>query len=634
MGLFGSSKTSKTKSSKKVRPTVVRTENVAKELFTVAKSYDVKIELLDFTILEVQTYTRIIKENAETDWEESSADELCDLDDETALMNKDFEIKQMYEVEIFLKSSDELKDFKVAIGANSTKCKIYLSIASGSKVHYYNNLENDVNELINKSKIRAGILVGLFDKVQEKSLDKLVSYIRVNEEVVYEKAQTILVAEGYEPTPTTDDELILHFENTQEAQESEKVDYASRGFIKSVKEDELLIEYVKPKEGKPGRNCRGEYMDPHEPTVENEPDFTTDDSIKMLDEENSILYKATHSGYIAFENNVYTVAEEMDVGEISFKTTGNIKAGLDSEVTLNVKENDVMKDAIGNGMQVEVTEIDIEGNVGSNSIVTAMRATVSGQTHKTAVLNVEDLTIDTHRGTANGKKITINRLEHGTVNGESVEISQATGGDIRAKDIEIDVCMSYVKATASRRIEITSLKGSENVFTIDPLLQKTANEGFEENQDEIADLETSIDKLKKDIEKYTELVKKDIPAFNDVKKKLIHYKKQGIKMPNAFVNKYKQFVKVQEHLKSIKNTHKIKEDKYALLTTKTASFQDNIFNARIINRDKWTEHNELIFKLVDPPIELSFKPQEGSPDKIFAIVELEDGAFKIQAVKE
>jgi len=85
---------------------------------------------------------------------------------------------------------------------------------------------------------------------------------------------------------------------------------------------------------------------------------------------------------------------------------------------------------------------------------------------------------------------------------------------------------------------------------------------------------------------------------------------------------------------AIKKEFALKNDQLNLLTTKTASFQDNIFDARIINRDRWIGHNEIVFKLVDPPIEVSMKPQEGSQDKIFAIVEQEDGTYEIEAVKE
>jgi len=375
-------------------------------------------------------------------------------------------------------------------------------------------------------------------------------------------------------------------------------------------------------------------MNPKEPEINNEPTFTTDETIKETDEEKSIKYIATEGGYIALEGSVYTIKSEMDIGEISFKTTGNIAAGVDSEVNLNVKENDAMKDAIGNGMLVEVHEIDIDGNVGSNAKVIAKRATVAGQTHKTAVVIADDLTINTHRGKAIGENITITRLEHGVVNGEVVKIDEAVGGHIRGKDIEIGTCASYVHATASRRIEIEKLHGSENIFMIDPLLQESKLAGLEENEDEIHTLESDTKNFQEEIEKLSKIVKNDTEAFNAVKKKLIHYKKNGIKMPEAFVNKYKKFLKIQEHLEAIKKEYKTKSSKLVLLTTKTASFQDDIFHARIINKDRWTDHNEIIFKLVDPPMELSFKPQEGSPDRVFGIVETDDGDYEIQAVTE
>ena len=111
-------------------------------------------------------------------------------------------------------------------------------------------------------------------------------------------------------------------------------------------------------------------------------------------------------------------------------------------------------------------------------------------------------------------------------------------------------------------------------------------------------------------------------------------KKNGVKMPDSFVKKYQQFIKIEKHLESIKQEYAVKNDKHTLLTTKTASFQDSIFDARIINHDRWTGYNKLVFRLVDPPIEVVYEPPEGSPDKIFAIVEDMNGAYNIEAVKE
>jgi hypothetical protein len=293
-----------------------------------------------------------------------------------------------------------------------------------------------------------------------------------------------------------------------------------------------------------------------------------------------------------------------------------------------------MKDAVGEGMKVEVTEIDINGNIGSNAVVQAKRATISGQTHKTSVLDVEDLKIERHMGIANGKNIAINKLEYGIVNAQDVEIAYALGGEIRGDSVKIDTCMSNVKVTSSKKIEIDRLVGSENIFIIDPLITKTLNKNFEENEKEILKLKKDVDKLKDEIEKYKDLVKKSIPVFNDIKKRLIYYKEKNITAPKSIIRKYMELLKNKKHLESIIDTHDKEEDRYTLLTTSTASFQDNIFNARIINRGEWTEHNELIFKLINPPVEVSFKPKEGSADKIFGVFKVEDEKFEIRAVKE
>ena len=637
MALFGS-KDKKSLTTKTVRPTVVRTQNVAKELQSIAKSYESKVDFLDFNILEVNTYSRMNDGNKETEWEEVEDENLYELDDETALLNPLFQIKQTYEIEIFSPSKDVrtlCPGLKIAVGANASKCKVYLSIGAGSKLEYTKTLEDDLKILIKKKKIRAGILINIFDEMVDDVVSKLSAQARVENDIVYDKAVTILIAESVEPTKTTDDELLIHYEkNADDVNDNTKVDYSSRGFIQSVKEGELLIEYIKAKPGLPGRNCRGEYMQPTEPVVSNEVTFNVDSNISVTNEDDSIKYHAKENGYIAFDDNLYTIKTEMDVGEISFKTTGSINSGVDSDVNISVKETDAVKDAIGTGMSVEVSEIDIDGNVGSNAKVTALKATIGGQTHSTAIIKADDLDINVHKGKAYGDKIKVTRLEHGEVDGNSVEISQALGGVIKGKDIKIGICASHVKATASMSIEIAKLQGSENIFVIDPLVKKSEQEKLDENKDDIEELKNSVNDLAKEVSKYTEIIKDGTLAFQDIKKRLMHYKKSGVKMPASFVKKYKQFTGIQDKLKELQERYKMKKDQLDLHKAHTSSFQDNILEARIINRDRWKGYNEIKFKLVDPPIELVYKPAEGSRDMIFGIVEVEEGEFVIQAMSE
>ncbi len=635
MALFGSDK--KTKTARKVRPTVIRTQNVAKEIFNIAKSYEIKPELLDFNILDIQTYTRIKSDKQETEWKEISQDELRELDDEKTYLNPDFQIKQTYEVEVFSKrvqDEDFCKHFITAVGANATKCKVYLSITAGSNVDYNPRFEDNFIDLINKKKIRAGILVYIFDEMLPDVVSKISARIRVAQHLEFEKSETHLIAEGFEPTPTTDDALILHFEKNKELNDNEKVDYASRGFIQSVKKDELLIEYIKPKLGKPGRNCRGEYMKPSEPVIKYEPTFQVDSTIKVVEDEESIKYYANENGYIAFDNGIYLIKNELDIGEISFKTTGSIQSGVDSDVDMSVKEADSVKDAVGTGMVVEVTKINIEGNVGSNAKVIAKEAVIHGQTHKTAIVKADDLEINVHKGKAYGKNIRVTRLEHGAIQGEKVKVAQALGGIILGKEIDIDICASHVKATATKRIEIQKLQGSENVFTIDPLLKKDAKEDLDANEEDIQELELKLKEVQAEVKKQTHLIKEATPAFIEIKKRLIHYKKNGVKMPDSFVKKYKQFQSMQENVKNLKAEYEVTQDQLNLLTTRTSSFQDNILDARIINRDKWMGYNEIKFKLVDPPIEVVYKPMEGSHEQVFGLVQLDEGEYVIRPMSE
>jgi len=634
MALFGSPKKSKT--LRKVRPTVVRTQNVAKEIIKIAKSYEIKPELLDFNILTVQTYTRIKSDKEESEWKEISPRELRGLDKKKTYLNPDFQMKQTYEVEIFSKRKDDnsYKNFITAVGVNATKCKVYLSIAAGSSVDYNSGFEDDFVNLIHKKKIRAGIFVHVFDEKLPDVVSRISAKVRVAQHLEFEQSETHLIAEGVELIPTTNDALILHYKQNQEFDENDKIDYAARGFIQSVKKDDLLIEYIKPKIGKPGRNCRGEYISPAEPIVQHEPTFKVDDTIRVVENKESIKYFANKNGYIAFENETYVIKKEVDVGEVSFKTTGFIQSGVDSDVDMSVKETDSIKDAVGTGMVVEVTKINIEGNVGSNAKVLAREAVIQGQTHKTALVRADDLEINVHKGKAYGKNVRITRLEHGEVEGEVVKVAQALGGIIRAKEITIDICASHVKATATKKIEIHKLQGSENIFTIDPLLQKDTKEDLDENQEKIEDLEVKLQELKKELKESTHSVKEATPAFIDIKKRLMHYKKNGVKMPASFVKKYKQFQSMQERVKSLQAEYEATQDHLNLLTAKTTSFQDNIFDARIINRDKWVGYNEIKFKLVDPPLEVVYKPMEGSREQVFGLVELDEGEYVIRPIEE
>lgn len=635
MALFGSKEEKSSSAFKKVRPTVVRSNNISKELFNFGKMHDVASEQLDFNLLDVENYIRMNDGTKETDWEIISDAELAEINEEE-LLNPYFQIKQIYEIEMYSKKSHEdlYKDFHLAVGANATKCKVYLSIKAGSKVEYNPKFEGDLLNLINKKKARAGILINIFDEMLDSVVSKLSAQVKVQGTVAFKENQTLLIAESYEPTLTIDDALILHYDKKEVLDEFDKIDYSSRGFIKSVKQGELLIEYIKPKEGKSGRNCRGEFMQPKEPVIKNEPNFSVDGTIKVNETDTNIEYIANENGYISYKDKTYSIQTDVDVKDISFKTTGSIVSGIDSDVSISVNEADAIKDAVGTGMLVEVSEINVDGNVGSNAKIYALKANIGGQTHKTAEIRADDLKINTHKGKAYGKNVHITRLEHGIIDCDYVDISQAIGGEIRAKDITIEVCGSYVTAIASKRIEIKKLQGEENVFIIDPLLKKKDMKDTVETEKKIDDTKKKIEEIKKETLETVAFLKDNKSSFLDVKKRLMHYKKNGVKMPESFVKQFKHFQRMQHHLEELKEELQIKKDSLGMLEGSINSLQENILDARIINRDRWVGFNEIVFKLIDPPVDITYNPPEGSSGKVFGIVEIAEGEFAIEVVEE
>lgn len=617
-----------------ISPVIVRTSNVAKELLQISLTYKVSVHSLDFHLLSTQTLTKAVVEGSPEDWVELTSDEVRDLKDEHFL-NPKFEIKQVHEIEIYsITEHSPLESIDMSIGGNPTLCKIYLTIKAGSVAHYYDTFKDDFIHLINKKKLRANLMVGVFDSMMLQNISELLAKIHIAGDYRFETQERFLIAQAYEPVETVNDKLILHYDaKRQNMDEHGRVDYAKRGYVISAVKDELLIEYIKPQKGENGRNCRGEFIIPKEPIVKNEPTFSVGEKITVIDTPKSIEYRAGSGGYVTFEGGVYDIKSEVEVTEISFKTTGSIDTQLDADVSINVKEKDSMKDAIGQGMEVTVNAINIEGNVGPNAKVTAHKATVDGQVHQSAVIRADELTINVHKGTAYGKEVHITRLEHGIVEAEKVTITQATGGKIRAREIVIEVLGSHVKMAASHLIEIRKIQGGENQFIIDPMIDEE-DSSLHERSDQMAQVKGTMNDIQKELDGYERTWRENQPMMEDLKRKLAYYKSSGIKMPSALVQKYQQNQLFKEKLESLRNELKSKEDQYAWLAQKHTALQAEIYDARIINHDRWRNHNEIIFKLIDPPAEVFYIPSENSEEKILGLHQDEDGEFSIKVLAQ
>lgn len=617
-----------------ITPVIVRTSNVPKELLQIAANYKVPVHSLDFHLLGIETFTKAAAEGAAEDWLEMHEEEIANLKKDDFL-NPKFELKQVYEIEIFsITEKHNIDSIDMSIGGNTSLSKIYLTIKTGSIAHYYPNFQDDFMDAIKKKMLRANIMIGIFDSMMLSNLTELFAKIHVQGVYRFETQERYLIAQGVEPVETVNDKLILHYETKRQNMDQQgRIDYAKRGYLMSAVKDELLIEYIKPRKGESGRNCRGEFIMPKEPIIKFEPTFTTGEKITVLNTPTSIEYRAAVGGYVTLEGGMYNINSEVEVSEISFKTTGSIDTELDADVSINVKQKDSMRDAIGQGMEVKVKTITVEGNIGPDAKVTAKKATVDGQVHQSAIIRADELTINVHKGTAYGKEVHIARLEHGTVEADRVTISQATGGKVRAREIIVELLGSHVKLTASHLIEIKKIQGGENQLKIDPMITESAD-NLHEHAEQITQIKNAIRSIKKELDGYEQTWRENAPVIDDLKRKLAYYKANGIKLPVAFVEKYHQHQLFKEKLDSLRNELQTKEDQYAWLTERHTSLQAEIFDARIINHDRWHNHNEIIFKLIDPPTEILYVPIEDSEEKILGLYEDADGKFSIKVMTQ
>jgi hypothetical protein len=368
-----------------------------------------------------------------------------------------------------------------------------------------------------------------------------------------------------------------------------------------------------------------------EPIVRYEPTFNIGENILRDENDVRVEFRAKTGGYVTFEGGMYDIKTEMDVSEISFRSTGSIETQLDADVSINVKEKDPLKDAIGIGMEVTVNVIHIDGNVGADAKVTAHKAVVEGQVHNSATITADELTINVNKGKAFGKDIHINRLEHGSVEGDRVKLTQATGATVHAKEIDVEVLGSHTKLTASKRIEIQKLQGGENILTIDPLLNES-REFLDDEQSLMMEVKKVIHDMGKELSGYEETMQKNASAYEEIKRKLIHYKNNGIQIPVAYAQKYKQFQEFKLKLEALRKEYQDKLDHYAFISARHRALQDEIFEARIINHDRWHNYNEIIFKLIDPPIDVTYIPSDNTVGGILGLHVDDEGKFSIKVL--
>ena len=603
-------------------PTQIQTSTPYISLKELSKQPSVPVEFIDFNILDILTYYK------NKDHEEPvfvPEENLDFFDDNAFYLDETLEIEQVYDVEFFdVRLNAVPKLPKIEIGVNSTVTKVVAKVKATKDCEYEQHYEDKLFEYIAKQLMKAQILIGIRIGKLKDELKQIASVVHVKGEL--DKDYMLNITQGINPKKATDAKILYYYKDKLDAiKEEDKVDYADRGFVFGVAQDEVIMEEKKSHEGQNGRDARGKLLAVEKPKEDTGKEIIISENIERVENDDSIIYIAKKSGYVVEKNGSFDIEERIEINEANFKTTGSIQAGTDTNVTLVVRETDTIKDAIGTGIIVEADEIEVKGNVGANAMVKANEVIIGGQTHQKAKIYAKNAKISIHIGKVEAENVEIDRLEGGNVVAKRVKINSVVGGSITAQNIQINTLGSNCTITASHLIDVRYLRGTDNKFIIDTSKMPESAEATQEQLNKIEYTKAELASLLKNIETKKNVINENKDSIYTIKAKVEELSKAKVIPPVTFMKKLKEYQGLVNEYNTLLKIFKDKKELLATLKDELEIMQNGIFSAKVINRGNWVELNEIRFVIVDPPQNVTYISKQNETAHAITLEKIGDG---------
>ncbi len=614
MGLFNFLK----KEEKKSLPIRVKVDNVAKALVEVSKESGVLISSLDFEIVDFKTYIKM-----EGDEEFIELDEISRplIGSEEFLLNEENEIKQVYDIIIDRIKFDD--DFEIIgeMKLNKHLTKAEFVLKNESFLVYTPDIEEKLLNELNKKKLKNSLLISIFDKELKEDVKKVVKTLKVNNKLLEDR--TVRLCRGLDPLESIEGKVVYYYllKRTHKKE-----------LIFPVKKGDVLIEIIKPKPGKNGRDCRGKIIKPQNVSHFKMPNILYEESdIKKQEDDEKILFIALKDGYVHKDKDFYSIRDEMEVKQINLKT-GDVSGATDSNVKINISESDALKEAIADNMKVETTFLVVKGNVGNSAKIVSKELRVEGQTHQKSKIKSSSAYVNIHKGYLEGKDVEVNRLEGGVIIGKNVKVKQAIGGKIFAHNVEVEILGSHVEIYALNEIKIKSLKGSENKLIISPKEVLGVKGSAEEIEKKMEEIKRHLEIKISNYNKRKQVITKNKPVIQKLFKEYTENKKRGLKTPALTLKKIKEFNDFKEKTLELKEQVKHLQEEIKELKEHLQGYQIAIFNAKIISFSSWKAFNRIVFDMIEPPISLVYDTKGDEGVCGFKLKDLGD-TYKIVKIK-
>ena len=594
MGLFDKI-FKKEENKKEFNEIVLLSENVNEDLLKISKQYNIPLSSLDFDILKTKTYISVEGD----EFVEADTHTLELIKTEKFLLNPQNRIKQVHEIKIKKYRPNINFDIIGNIKVNNLLTKAEFILSPKSVLKTFNEIK--FYEEMNKKKLKNSLLIYIFDEKLKEDISRLHQAL-LNKKL--DSPFTIELCKGIDPIKTIQGKIIYHYKKHKKSIKKE--------LIYPIKESQKIIEIIKPKEGRGGRNCKGEYIEIEKVNNFEIPTIDYDNNTILKEEDNEkIIYIAKKSGYVVKEEGKYLIKDKLEIQKINIKT-GDVKNADESNVKMEIKESSYMEEAIADAMVVEAQEVIVRGNVGNKAKVKSKELQIHGKTHKNSIILAKNASINTHRGKLKAKKAQINNLENGYVKADYVKIKNALGGEIIAKEIEIENLLSHVKIYGLKEIKIKNLKGEENLLCISP--KKVLDDiNIDSLTEKLKETQKNIEIIKRELRKRKELLEKNRQTYEDLKKLYVENKKHNRKTSPSLLMKLKEYQLLHEKFNELKEKFENFKLKESEILEEIDMIQNSIYNSKIISFSPWKAYNRIEFDLLEPPIKLTYdtKGDEG-----------------------
>lgn len=533
------------------------TANIPQTLKTIAREKKLTLKDIDFTI----SATKFIATSIST---KQILDESYTLNDFIHNLNSsEVNIEQIHSIEVFLKKSEPLFNLKLKSNKDLSEARVVL--LKGSSFAGIN--DRRLYAVINKHLALNNAILYVFEKNLKEKIKNFLEIYKdkiLDQDVEFSVAQTIV----YEPSTN---DSIEHLYLTS----SEKADLYDKNFAKKIIAGTTLIQYNKSQTGISGHNILGKFSTPKEPDNNNFPDFFIDnDSIIALDSGLKIEYKASKTGYLDFSQRTLRIADELNVENVSAKTTGSIHA---NDLNLQINEKNKIVDAVGPSMVIKATSATVNGSVSENARISVATAIINGVTHSSStIFAIDEAKIQNHRGSLYTRYAEIEKLEAGLIDCDTVFIEEAFGGVIRCNKAIIKKMHSNCKVIASCEIKIFEIVGEENTLCCSANANVQNSKTILTLKDELNNIAIAINNISKEIQALSKNIKSAKTGLEKIGSTKLHT--QASVVHSRIKQNYKQqIVKLNELKEKLSILEKGKQTK----ADKLKALGERIYDAHI-----------------------------------------------------